>query len=295
MVWSQENRSPILKKLVGIVSGVGANQTAVLKIPPGATYTDLVIQCTIAGVGATRVQLETFLTSMRLTVSGVEMWTLTGKQLIAIIEFYNTGLIADTGILTIPFERLWMDTQLSQTTPNYGTLGESSFQLEITQSGGSTIDLMTVYGRIDPVQENLGGHIMMKRLTPNIGSVGKYIYPDLFKKPGCFLYALHIEVPVVANLTNIAYVADEVRLVDFAPAVLNQLYLTGTARRTIQNAKLFVHLDFCSRGFDSDAVPLTMGTQILELDFANAAPNQVNIIAEIGTTDPTQAGAVAGK
>ena len=294
MGFVNDNRSPILKKLVGIVSGVGASQTAVLKVPPGATYTDLIIQCTIAGVGATRVQLETFLTSLRLTVSGVEKWTLTGKQLIAIIEFYETGLIADTGILTIPFERLWMDTQLSQTSPNYGTQGESSMQLEITQSAGSTIDLMTVYGRIDPVAEPLGAHIQMRRLTPNISSVGKFIYPDLYKKPGDYLYALHFEVPVVANLTNIAYIADEVRLVDFAPAIMNQLYLGATSRRTIQSAKLFVHLDFCSRGFDSDAIPLTMNTQILELDFANAAPNQVNIIAEIGTRAPTQAGVTAG-
>lgn len=293
MPFSQDNRSPILKKLVGIVSGVGANQTAVLKIPPGATYTDLIIQCTIAGVAATRAQLETFFTSMRFTVSGVEKWTLTGKQLIAIIEFYATNLIADTGVLTIPFERLWMDTQLAQTAPEYGTLGESSMQLEITQAGGSTIDLLTVWGRIDPVAQPLGAHIRMLRLTPNIASVGKYIFPDLYKKPGDYLYALHFEVPVVANLTNIAYVADEIRLIDITPTVLNQLYLAGPARRTVQSAKLYVHLDFCNRGFDSDAIPLTMQTQILELDFANAAPNQVNIIAEIGTRAPTQAGVAA--
>lgn len=294
MPFSADNRSPIMKKLVGIVNGVGASQVAVLKIPPGATYADLMIKMTIAGAAPTRAQLETMLTSWRLTVSGVEQWTLTGKQLIAIVEFYRTGLIGATGIVYLPLQRLWMDTQLARTAPNFGTEGESSFQLEITQDATSTIDLMLVSARIDPVVEPLGAHMMIKRLTPNIGALGVYEYPDLYKRAGDWLYALHFEVPAVADLTNIALVCDEIRMWDVTPAVMNQLYLEANPNRTIQSAKGFVHMDFANRGFDQDALPLTMKTLILELTFANTIPGQINILQEIGTGAPSQAGAIKG-
>lgn len=294
MAFKDENRSPLLKKLVGIVSGVGASNVAVLKIPPGATYADLFLKFTIAGAAPSRANLETMLTSWRLTVSGIEQWTLTGKQLIAIVEYYRTGLIGATGIVVIPLQRLWMDTQLAQTAPNYGTDGESSVQLEITQDATSTIDLITVAARIDPVIEPLGAHMMMKRLTPNIGALGITQYADLYKKPGDYLYALHIQVPTVADLTNLALVCDEIRVWDVDPAVMNQLYLESNPNRTIQTAKGFVHMDFANRGFDSDAIPLTMKTLVLELTFANTIPGQINIIQEVGTRTPTQPGAVAG-
>lgn len=286
--FTDANRSPVIKPLYGAIQGVGAGQTAIVRVPPGATYADLPIQCLIAGVAATRAQLETMLTQVRLTVSGVEMWTLTGKQLIALVEFYRVGLIGDTGFLWIPFERLWMQSVSAQLDPNYGTLGESSMQLEITQAGGSTIDAMNAFAVIHPVAEPLGAHMIARRFTPTIAAVGKYIYPDLPIIPGEFLYALHFEVPVVANLSNIALVTDEVRLIDAPPALLNQRYLESNPVRTQQGAKGYVHLDLTCRGFDSDSLPTGLLTsQILELTFINAAPNAVTIIAEYATVSAT--------
>lgn len=299
MSFASDNRSPIMKRIAGAITGVGAGQVAIAKIPPGVTYNEIAIQCTIGAGEATRANLEAMITQLRLTVSGVEKWTLTGKQLIAIVEFYRSGTIGDSGYLVIPFERLWMFSTAAALDPAYGTLGESSFQLEITQSGGSTIDAMNLWARISPVAESLGAHVKMVRLTPNIAATGVYYYPDLPKTPGLaagnpglqYLYALHFEVPVVANLTNIAYVADEIRVVDVPPAFLNQLYIEANPSRTVQTAKGFVHLDFANRGYDGDGIPLNMNSQILELTFDNAAPNGVTIIAEIGTKQPTQASA----
>ncbi len=287
-----ENRSPIHKRLAGAVSGVGASQVMVVKIPPGSTYCDLTLKLFIGATGATRAQIETMLTSWRLTMSGREIWTLTGKQLLAIIAFYRTALVDDSGYVTIPFQRLWMNGLAPQIDPMYGTLGESSFQLEITQDATNTIDTVAVFTRISPVSEELGAYVRMVRLTPNIGATGVYQFPDLPKRKGDYLYALHFEVPVVANLTDIAYLADEIRIIDHPVAVLNRYLLEANPNRTIQSAKLFVHLDFCSRNLDTDAIPLSMQTQMLELTFATAAPNGVNIIAEIGTRQPTQAGVV---
>ncbi len=287
-----ENRSPILKRLAGAVSGVGASQVMVIKIPPGSTYADLTLKLFIGATGATRAQIESMLTSWRLTMSGREIWTLTGTQLLAIIAFYRSGLVDDSGYVTIPFQRLWMNGLAPQIDPMYGTLGESSFQLEITEDATNTIDTVAVFTRISPVSEELGAFVRMVRLTPNIGATGVYQFPDLPKRKGDFLYALHIQVPVVANLTDIAYLADEIRVWDHPVAVSNRYILEGNPTRTLQTAKLFVHVDFCSRNLDSDAIPLSMQTQMLELTFATAAPNGVNIIAEIGTRQPTQAGVV---
>lgn len=289
-----ENRSPIAKRLVGTVSGIGASQVMVVKIPPGSTYADLTFKLFIAGTGATRAQVESMLTSWRLTLSGKEMWTLTGKQLLAIIAFYRSALVDDSGYVTIPFQRLWMDGLGPKVDPMYGTLNESSFQLEITQDATSTIDTVAVYTRISPVSEELGPHIRMVRLTPSVGAAGVYTFPDLPKKAGEYLYAVHFQVPTVADLTDVAYIADEIRVVDHPFAVLNRYYLESNPARTIQTAKGFVHLDFTCRNLDTDAIPLTMKTQVLELTFANApSPTGINIIAEIGSRAPTQAGTVS--
>lgn len=289
-VFTDANRSLINKRLVGTVAGIGAGGTMVVKIPPGSTYADITFKLFIGATGATRAQIETMLTSWRLTLSGKEMWTLTGKQLLAIIAFYRSSLVDDSGYVTIPFQRLWMDDLAPKVDPMYGTLNESSFQLEITQDATSTIDTVAVFARVSPVSEELGPHIRIVRLTPNIGATGVYVFPDLPKRRGEYLYALHFQVPTVADLTDIAYIADEVRVIDHPVAVLNRYLLQGNPTRTIQTAKGFVHLDFTNRNLDTDAIPLVMDTQVLELTFANTAPNGVNIIAEIGSRAPTQAG-----
>ncbi len=286
--FSDSNRSPLLKKLAGAITGIAASGTMVVKFPPGQTYLEIALQCTIAGTAATRAQLESMLLSCRLTVSGVEKWTLTAKQLIAIAEYYNVGVVGATGFLMIPFERLWMVGIDAQVGPAYGTLGESSMQLEITQDATSTIDAVTAWARISPVAEPLGAHMRAARLTPSFASTGLSIFDGLPKNPDEFLYALHFQVPVIADFTNIAVVADEVRLVDASWTVINQFQaFKAGPLRTPQTAKLFQTLDFTSRGFDGDALRLNMASLVLELTFANAAPNAVNIIAEIGTTAPT--------
>lgn len=281
--FTDQNRTPIVKQLNGLVDGVGAGKTAVIKIPPGSTYTDIILECRIAGVAATRAQLETMLLNMRLTVGGVEKWSLTAKQIIAIVEFYNSGTIGDTGYLCIPFERLWQEGLSGKLNPAYGTLGETSFQLEVIQDGASTIDSIKAWARISPVAEELGAHIKIVRLTPSISGLGTYTYADLPKRPGDYLFALHLQVPVVANLTAFRYIADEVRILDTTPDVMARLYSLPSPVRTPQGAKGFVHIDFACRNIDTDAVALNMNSQILELDFANVAPGQINILAEIGT------------
>lgn len=279
-----QNTSAVIKPLQGIVTGVGAGSVATLRFPPGLTFCELVVRCTIAGVAATRAQLETMLTTARLTVSGVEKFSIQAIDLIAIAEFYRTGCIGDSGYLVIPLERLWMQGAKAQLDPNYGTDGESSVVLELTQAGGSTIDAITAYARVNPAPEALGAHIITRRFTFNVAATGRFLYPDLPIIPGEYLYALHIKVPVVANLTNIAYITDDVRMLDVPPSLLTQLYQLSNPVRTVQTAKGYVHVDFAQRNFDSDGLPVgTLKSQVLELEFSNAAPGAVTVLGEYGT------------
>ena len=278
------NTSPVIKPLQGIVTGVGAGQVATLRFPPGLTYAELVVRCTIAGVAATRLQLETWLSQARLTVSGVEKFSVSGKDLIAIAEFYRTGCIGDSGYLIIPLERLWMDGVKAQLDPNYGTEGESSVVLELTQTGASTIDAITAFARVNPQPEPLGAHIMLRRFTFNVSATGKFLYPDLPIIPGEYLYALHILVPTPANLTNIAMITDDVRMIDIPPSLLTQLYQLSNPVRTPQTAKGYVHVDFTQRGYDSDSLAVgDLKSQVLELEFTTAAPGAVTVLGEYGT------------
>ena len=289
MAFAQDNRSPVIRQIPGAVTGIGASQIAVVKIPTGATDGEISIECTAAGTGLTRAQVESMLTQWRLVLSGVEKFSISGKDLCAITEFYRTTAIGDTGYVVIPLERLWMSELAGKFNPMYGTVGETSLQIEITQDATSTCDAIKAWVRIANSVETLGSHIRLVKLQPNIGSTGVYSYLDLPKNPNELLVALHLAVPVVANLTNIAYIADNVRLVDTTPGLLNTLYRLTDPNRTPQTAKLYVHLDFTNRGIFGDAVPLTMAQQILELTFANAAPNGISVIAELMTPEPKAA------
>lgn len=282
--FTDQNTSPVIKPLQGIVTGIGAGQVATCRLPPGLTYAEIVVRCTIAGVAATRAELEAMLTTARLTVSGVEKFSVQAIDLIAIAEFYRNGCIGDSGYFVIPFERLWSQGIAAQLDPNYGTEGESSVVLELTQAAASTIDAINVFARVNPKAELLGSHVILRRFTFNVAATGKFLYPDLPIIPGEHLAALHIKVPVVANLTNVALVTDDVRFLDVPPSLLTQLYQLSNPVRTSQTAKLYVSVDFASRGYDSDTLPVgALKSQVLELDFANAAPGAVTVIGEYQT------------
>lgn len=296
-MFKDDNKSPILKPIFGAVDGIGASKTAVVDLPTQATYLDLSLECRIgggAGALATRANFQSFFTGIRCTLDGREQWNLTATQLIALVEFYRTGLIGDTGFLAIPLQRLWMNDYAAQEGPAWGTLGRSSFQLEITQSAGTTIDYIQPWARLGTVAEELGAYIRPLRFTPTINSAGQFTYQNLRKVKGEFLYALHFQIPTVADLTNIQVLCDEIQIANVNQGILARYYTESNPNRTPQTANGFVHLDFCSRNIDEDAVPMTMDQIIVLLTFANAPVGQVNIIGEYGVRAPA-VGTVQGQ
>ncbi len=295
--FTQLNRSPINQSLAGTVTQIGAGSVAVVKIPPGATYATISIRLGIAGAlspaGAgtapTKAQIGSMLTQWRLTVGGIEMWTLTGVELCAIQEYYNTGVIGATGVMSISFQRGWMKGFSGFTAdllgPDYGTYKQSSFQLEITQDATSTITNFDVFAEVEPVAEQLGAHVEFKKVSPNFTSTGTFIYPDLFKDPAAIMFSLFIETNDITKLSNVAVVADGTYIWD---APLDVGYAWSRAQyplRTPQSAVQIGTIDFTRRGLGSDAVPLNMANLLLRLTFT-AAPTTLNVIQEVGIVTP---------
>jgi len=279
MVFAQQNTSPTRREIPGIVTGTGASQTAVIKVPFNATYSWLEVRCTIAGAAPTRVQMEAMLGEVRVNLSGRNVQTLSAKQMIAIEEFYNSGIIADTGVLLFNMERLWMLGFSAQNEPEWGTLAETSFEIQIDQVAASTIDLIRVYAKYESTASEIGAYIQRVRVSPPVTAIGHRFISDLPRFEDGFLYALHIECSVAANLTDVRFTADNVELLNLPVLMLNRDYLRSTPRRTIQNTTRtasdgttsgFVHIDFASRNYDSDA------------------PTIHNIIMEIGRKEPSK-------
>lgn len=296
-MFKDDNTSPILKPINGAVDGIGPSKVAIVDLPTQATYQDLSLECRIgggAGTPASRANFISFFTGIRCTLDGREQWNLTAAQLIAIVEFYRTGLIGDTGFLTIPFQRLWMSDYAAQAGPAWGTLGVSSFQLEITQSAGTTIDYIQPWARLGTVAEELGAYIRPLRFTPTINSAGQFTYQNLRKVKGEFLYALHFQVPTVADVTNIQVLCDEIQIANVNQGILGRWYAEANPPRTPQTAAGFIHLDFASRNVDADAVPMTMDQILVLITFANAPAGACNIIGEYGVRAPA-VGTVAGR
>lgn len=285
MAFATDSSSPLLKPIPGIVRSIGASGTMLVDFPTGSTYSAIHLLCAIGGVAPTRAQVEAMLTNWRLTLSGVEKFNLTGLELIADQEFEHAGIIGDTGIVTISFERLQMSTLAGQLGPNYGTLGETSMRLEIVQTA-STIDAVSAYAIVQPQAEPLGAHMIYRKFNVQAGAgVNTYTNFPIFAGSGEHLYSLGFEVPTLADLTNIAIIADNARIVDITPALLKRQYLLSNPARNEQTAKKIVYLPFDMRNIDSDALPLTMNQLLVETTFTNN-PTSYNLIAKIQTGTP---------
>lgn len=297
MGFRDTNTSPIRREIPGIVTGVGASNMMVLKVPPNATYAQLEARMTIAGVAPTRVQMEAMLGEVRVLIGGRLVEVLSAKQMIALAEFYNTGEIADLGVLTWDFQRLWMQGLLAQNQPEWGTLAEGSFEIQIDQAAASTIDLVRVYATFETNAEELGAYIRRVRVSPPITATGHVFIQNLPRFADSFLYAIHFETSVAANIDSIRAEFDGVEVLNLPVLMINRHYNLATPRRTIQNAGRvdsngatsgFVHLDFCWRNYDSDAIKMNYDAFTLDLNFINAAPTLFNVIMEIGSVEPSK-------
>ncbi len=290
------NTSPIAQPLNGQFTQVGAGQTAVLKIPQGATYASLSVLCGIGGslapVGAgtapSYAQLQSMLTLWTMYLNGTPVWSLTGTQLYSIMNYYCADLVGTAstpgaGVVTIVFSRLWMKDVVAMLAPDWGTLDQSSVQLNIVQDSSSTITNLDAWAQVEPQAEPLGKYVTYNT-TSSPFAAGRQSFTLLYKDPKAVMYNLFIEQSNIALLTRIELWCDNAPVYDGPPKV-NQVWgKIGTPQRNTAAliANNIANIDFCQRGLDADALPLNMSTLTLWLTYSSGPSGSVNMIQEVG-------------
>ena len=282
--------SPILREMAGaVLNAPVAGNTTIVRLPAGRTYHDVIIETLLAAQAVpTRAQLTLGVLNLRLVVSGSEVWSVTGQQLLGIQCYYSEIDTSADGRLLLSFERLSYLAGFDINAilgPSFGTLDQSSFDIEIDWNASSLIVSAKAYARIGQSPENAGKIIRLARVTANMSALGVYQYPDLpAPKKGDFMYCIHIFPAVIANITRIAYIPDEQRMIDLPLGVMNKLAQECHPPRTPQTATNQFSLDFCIRGMPGDAIDLSkVGGHLLELTAINAAPGLIPIVCEIAS------------
>ena len=285
---------------------VGTQNTLIQRIVPGAaqsqpsaagtvvvnlpllTWAKLSLYHTIAGVAATRAQLVAQISQIIITLSGRELWRGSAGQLIAIQQFYaeTDTQTAFPGFINFDFLRSWLSDATRGMDAAVGTADQNALQVELTYAGGATINGIAVYGVRLQSPQTTGTATRIVRGSASISALGVFVYPDLpLPRAGDVLLAIHIFPPVVANLTNFAYVADEVRLIDGPVSFLDRNASEAHPPRSPQGANGMVSLDFTAiNALSGQGVSLgDVGSHQLELTFANASPGTVPILCEIAS------------
>lgn len=268
--------------------GVAAGGKASARIPVGVTYLESWLSFKIAGVAATRAQIEAQVALIRFATDAKEKVLLTGFQAVALAEFYRTGVVGATGKLPFFWRRPWMQILDNQLAPAYGTKDLSTFSCEVTLAAGATIDSITMQHR-QGNPTDLGDHNTLLSNNFPFAAAGRQQIFDLPRDPATRLYGLHLNVDPT-KLDKIELKADGFTELDCTVADLAQLYKYETSPRTPQAT--MVHIDFAAMNLHAQSIPMTMNKLELALTW-NAAPGNVPIIMDIARKSDTAAAQAA--
>lgn len=264
-----------------------AGGTVIVNLPL-LTWCKVALYHTIAAVAATRAQMVAQISQIILTVSGRELWRGTGAQFISIQQFYceTDTQTAYPGYLNLDFLRNWLADANRGRDAAIGTSDQNAMQMEITYAGGATINGIAVFGVRDQAAQPTGIATRIVRQSMTISALGVFTYPDLpLPKSGEVMLALHLFPPVVANITNLAYVCDESRLIDAPPSFLDRNAAEAHPPRSPQGANGMVSIDFTAiNAMSGEGVPLGLvGSHQLEVTAANVAPGTFPLLVEMAS------------
>lgn len=276
------NRSPFVVQNVPF-QGIGAGNIANAIVPVGQTYLESLLFFSIAGVAATRAQINAQVEYIQILINGIEVANLTGNEWAALAEFYKTGIVGDTGYLPLFYERPWMQELVVQRGFAYGMVGQNSFQFNVKLAAGATIDGISLCHRVDPVSEPLGRHVEIRKQSHTFASTGQDRIIDLPQKdyssnPDA-IAAIHLEC-TKANISNLIVRCNKVELWNGTVGQLEKFYRMASDYRTPQS--LFLSLDFTNRNWLRDQLPDTMDT-LEVIPTWTVAPNTFPILIELIT------------
>lgn len=264
-----------------------SNGTVVVNLPL-MTWAKLALYHTVAGVAASRAVMVAQIAQLIVTISGREVWRGSAAQLIAIQQFYaeTDTQTSQPGFLNLEFLRSWLADAMRGQDAMVGLADQNAMQVEITYGAGITITSVAVFGIRSQAPQPAGTVSRIVRGSASISALGVFTYPDLpLPRAGDVMLAIHIFPPVVANLTNLAYTVDEVRMIDAPPTFLDRNAAEAHPPRSPQGANGMVSIDFTAiNALSGQGIPLgEVGSHQLELTFITAAPGTVPILCEIAS------------
>lgn len=281
-------RTPIQRIVPGAAQAQPSAGGTVTVNLPLVTWAKLLLYHAIAGVAATRAQLVAQISQIIVSISGREIYRGSGAQFIAIQQFYaeTDTQAAYPGYLNIDFLRSWVVDAMRGMDAMVGLEDQNSFQIEILYAGGATINSIQVYGVRMKQAQPTGVATRIVRGSMTINALGVYTYPDLpLPRAGEVMQAMHLFPPVVANISNLAYVVDEERVIDGPPSFLDRVAAESHPPRSPQGANGMISIDFTAvNAMSEQGIPLgEIGSHQLEVTAVTAAPGTFPILIEMAS------------
>jgi hypothetical protein len=261
------------------MEGVGAGQTANLKLTNGPTYHVLFLRLREGGGDLEVTEIPNYLEEIRLLVDGNVKIEASADFLIKRAQFYGETLV--DGMLPIFLGNPWARTVLGEDLTGYGTDGGlQTLTLEIDQKDGATLDSIKVFAEQSGPM-SFGKHISIRRFASSFAVIGEEEISDLPK-------GAHTLLSLDINKTDI----DEIEVL----ADNNRVLITDQvvrAQRLLNSGRVqqagYTHIDFVpnnriavvSQGpngayIDGEAFPMLLNEFRLKLDWT-AAPGAYDI------------------
>ena len=284
--FATRNRSPFWFQNVNAQS-MGPGIISAWNVPVGQTYltTKVYFYVGTVATAATDAQIVSDVTLISIKVNGIIITTMTGQQALALEKFYRAqSLPANTGILTLFWERPWFQDVNAQRSLAWGMYNQNSFEIDITLGGTDTVTGMTMWHKVDPVVSALGRHVEVTTQSETFTGTGpQYIidFPqnDSSNLPDAIL-AFHLELfggVTKADVSNIIVECDKIQLYNINPNLLENSYGEATSYRTPQADYLSV--DFTQRNRVDGQLWLCMNTLKITINWTSA-PGTYNTIIE---------------
>lgn len=277
-------------------TAVGDNALLTYLVPTGQTYLSTTMFFYVDDIAgpSTAAEIVADVAWIKLLVNGVQVSYATGQQWLAILNYYQKNINAvgtgTSGLLTLMYERPWMQGLMSQRGPAYGMAGQNSFQIQIQFSSDPTTTGMQMFHQVDPVLSAIGRHVEVRQQTHTFASTGQDIITDLPKADASPLpsamVALWLELlgaddsAVKADITNIILQSEDTAIINNVVNVLEWSTMFATAPRTPQ--EYYFVLDFDYRNRDDGQLWLNMN-KFLVMPTFSVEPGTYSLIMEIMT------------
>jgi hypothetical protein len=181
-------------------SGIGAGQTANVKLPIGMTY-DLILIDAMVDVSGTSTPVPagawgTYFDEIRLIANGTTIQQMDAADLVKMNAYH--GQTFPAGIQGLFQIRPWLSLNENQDVTALGTGGISTLTLEIDIKSGVQVDSLVITAERSP-QRNFGPHRRIQKHAHTQGLTGEAEIYDLQKGP-YLLQALHINTAGIEAL-----------------------------------------------------------------------------------------------